>query len=94
MSESKRYKANPVVSYGEEEDGAVLFNPDTDDTVIVNITGRILWNLLKTPHTMEELSEHLTEKYQDISIEQVTEDVTQFVRALTPDFISEVDKND
>ena len=91
MSNPKRYKANPVVSYGEEEDGAVLFNPDTDDTVIINITGQILWDLLKTPHTVEELSEHLTIKYQDVSIEQVTEDVTQFVQALIPDFLSEVD---
>lgn len=91
MNKTKRYQVNPVVSYGEEEDGAVLFNPDTDDTVIINTTGQILWNLLKTPHTVEELSEHLTEKYQNISIEQVTEDVTQFVQALIPDFLSEVD---
>lgn len=92
MSASKCYQTNPDVSYGEEEEGAVLFNPDTDDTVIINITGRILWNFLEKPRTIEEMSLYLSDKYEGVPIEQITEDVNQFIQDLKSDFLVEVDK--
>ena len=47
MNQEKRYQVNPVVSCGDEEDGAILYNPDTDDSSVVNLSGRELWNFLK-----------------------------------------------
>ena len=46
MSKSKYYQANSDVSCGEEWDGAILFNPNTEDTVIINITGLIRYPVL------------------------------------------------
>jgi hypothetical protein len=89
MSESKHYQANPVVSCGEEEDGAVLFNPDTDDTAILNFSGQMIWKFLEQPRTVEEMIDFLAKEYPDVSIEQATEDVNQFVEALKPDFLIE-----
>ena len=41
MSE-KTYRANEVVSCVDEgEDGAMLYNPDKDETVLLNPSGRI-----------------------------------------------------
>jgi hypothetical protein len=94
MSESKRYQANPVVSCGDEEDGAVLFNPDTDDTTIVNLTGRALWAFLEAPRTVDEMAAHLVEAYPGVSAEQAAEDAAQFVQTLTPDFLLETDDDD
>ena len=40
MSTSTSFKANPVISFKDEGDeGAVLYNPDTDKVVIVNTVG-------------------------------------------------------
>lgn len=91
MNPLKRYIANPVVSCGDEEDGAVLFNADVDDTAIVNLTGRALWAFLETPRTVDEMAAHLVETYRDVTAEQAAEDADQFVQSLRPDFLLEVD---
>ena len=94
MKSPTRYMANPNVSCGDEQDGAVLFNPDADDTAVVNLTGRALWALLETPRTIDEMAAYLAETYQDVSTKQATEDVTQFVQSLAPDFLLEMDDGD
>lgn len=91
MNPLKRYVANPVVSCGDEEDGAVLFNPDTDDTAIVNLTGRALWAFLETLRTVDEMAAYLVQTYRDVQAEQAAEDAAQFVQSLSPDFLLEVD---
>lgn len=90
MIQHKRYQANPVVSCGTEEDGAVLYNPDTDDTSMVNLTGRELWFFLKTAHSAGEIVEHLVQNYRDVSVEQATEDTNHFIESLAPDFLLEI----
>lgn len=92
MDESIRYLANPVVSLRDEaEDGALLFNPDTDDLVVINPTGRIIWLLLANPHSREEIAAHLTTVYQGVGLEQALQDVEQFIQALRPGFVLETE---
>jgi len=93
MTELKRYQANPAVSCGDEEDGAVLYNPDTDDTTIVNLPGRALWAFLgmETPHTVDEMAAYLMETYRDVAAEQAAEDAARFARSLLPNFVLEAD---
>ena len=94
MTNTVYYKASPVVSCGDEgEEGAVLFNPDIDDTIIVNLTGKHLWYLLETPQTAEQLVVHLTEIYPDAPPDSVVNDVRQFLDTLLPDFIEVVEGN-
>ena len=40
----KRYAVNPAVSLREELDGALLYNPDTDEVLLINGTGRLIWD--------------------------------------------------
>lgn len=89
MTGTSRYQANPVVSCGDEEDGAVLYNPDTDDTTIINLPGRVLWGFMETPRTVGEMAEHLMAVYCDVAAEQAAEDAAQFVRSLLPNFVLE-----
>lgn len=93
MNPPARYTANPAVSCGDEHDGAVLFNPDTNDTTIVNLTGRALWAFLETPRTIDEMAVYLVETYQGATAEQATKDATQFVQSLVPDFLLEANED-
>lgn len=91
MSTEKTYQANPVVSCGVEEDGAILYNPDTDGSSIINLSGLELWNLFQTPKTVSEIAEYLVHTYREVTIEQAAEDTKLFIDTLTPDFLSETE---
>jgi hypothetical protein len=87
MSE-KTYRVNEVVSCVDEgEDGAMLYNPDKDDTVLLNQSGRIIWALLAAPQTLGDIAKHLAATYPGLTREQAVEDAEQFLKSMTPDFI-------
>ena len=49
------FQANEVVScVDEEEDGAMLYNPDEDESVMLNPSGRTVWTFLAEPRTLDE----------------------------------------
>jgi hypothetical protein len=84
---SGRIVAGPVVSCRPEEDGALLFNPDTDTTLLINSTGLIVWQFLKDPHSVEEILAHLLESFTDITDKtSVKRDIEAFLEDLKPDF--------
>ncbi len=91
---TRQYVANPVVSCREEEGGAVLFNPDTDDMVIINPTGRVIWDFLATPRNTVQVAAHVVEKFQGVSPEQAATDAEAFLQSLLPDFILEAEGTD
>jgi hypothetical protein len=83
MSDARRYLANPDVSCREEEpEGALLFNPDTEAIMVVNSTGLLIWQVLDQPRTLDEIVAHLLEVCEDIPMDRVTADVSEFVQAL------------
>jgi hypothetical protein len=87
MSE-KTYRANDVVSCVDEgEDGAMLYNPDKDDTVLLNPSGRSIWALLAAPRTLAEIAGHLTAAYPGVEREQAAQDADKFIQSLLPDFV-------
>jgi hypothetical protein len=84
----KTYRAIEVVSCVDEgEDGAMLYNPDKDATVLLNPSGRSIWALLAVPRTLDEIARHLTATYPSVTLEEATQDATEFLASLTPDFI-------
>lgn len=88
MSE-RTYRANEVVSCVDEgEDGAMLYNPDKDDTVVLNPSGRCIWALLSAPRTLEEIAGHLATAYPDVTVEQARKDAEQFMQVLVPTFVT------
>jgi hypothetical protein len=82
------YRANEVVSCADEdEDGALLYNPDKDETVLLNPTGRSIWALLAAPRTLDDIAGHLTATYPSVTREQAMQDADKFIQSLLPDFI-------
>ncbi len=82
------YRVNEVVSCADEdEDGAMLYNPDKDETVLLNPTGRSIWALLGAPRTLDEVADHLTATYPGVTSEQALQDADKFIQSLLPDFV-------
>jgi hypothetical protein len=82
------YRANEVVSCVDEgDDGAMLYNPDKDDTVVLNPSGRCVWAMLSAPRAIDEIVSHLATVYPDVTPEQARKDAEQFIQSLVPDFV-------
>jgi hypothetical protein len=83
-----RYLANSVVSCRDEgEDGALLFNPDLDGAALINPTGRLIWDILVLPRSVEEITNLLAEKLNITDASVVARDVDAFLKTLQPDYI-------
>jgi len=84
--------ANPVVSCRiEGGEGALLFNPDTDDTLLINLSGLSVWKFLAQPHTVDDIISYLITTFSgSLDRSAVKQDVETFICELAPDFISEV----
>ena len=91
---TRHYVVNPVVSCREEEGGAVLFNPDTDDMVIINPSGQVIWDFLATPRNTAQVAAQVVEQFQGVSPEQAATDAEAFFQSLLPDFILETEGTD
>jgi len=76
----------------EEPEGAVLFNPINDNVRIINPTGLVIWQALDAfPRKKGELVEYILMKYTDAAVDQVIQDVNEFVDELNAvGFIGEV----
>jgi len=93
MDENTKLMANPDVSCRvEDEDGAILFNPDTDSTQIINPIGLDIWRALERhPKTLSDVVSHIKNLYNDAPSDQVSKDVEEFIMNLhTKGFIGEI----
>jgi hypothetical protein len=76
----KRFQANPDVGCREEgPDGALLFNADTDATLVINPTGLLIWRALGRARTQDEIVANLLALCDDVPLEQVSADVDEFL---------------
>ena len=79
-TDATQYVVNPDVSCREEgPDGALLFNPDTDQVLVVNPTGLLIWQALERPRTLVEVAAALVEQCDNVPADQVEQDARDFV---------------
>jgi hypothetical protein len=71
---------NPALVLREEEDGAILYDPDTGEVRILNPTAVAVCKLLDGRRTMAKVIDALGETYEDLD-----EDAGEQVLALTRD---------
>jgi hypothetical protein len=71
---------NPdVVLHEEDPDGALVFNPDTDQIKVLNQTGFFVWRLCDGGHDMERIIARVRETFDGVPEDQVLVQVQDFV---------------
>ncbi len=84
---------NPDVVLREEDpdEGALLFNPDTNQVKVINTTGLFIWLQCSVARTLDEIVTEVQKGFDEVPSEQVAEDVKGFMNdMLTSGFIGEV----
>ena len=78
-----KFLVNPEVSFRQEDDdGGILFNPDTDSLEIINPVAVAIWTFLAAPRTQAEVVAHLCEVCEGTARAQVEQDVDGFIGSL------------
>lgn len=68
MEVNKRYPiANSTIVFREEfDDWAILFDPDTNETLGMNPVSAFLWKKLDGQHNQEDILKLVKENYDDV----------------------------
>jgi len=92
--QSPRYLRNPDVVIREEDpDGALVFNPDTDQIKVLNQTGFFIWQLCDGSHDKEGIVRCVRESFDKVPEDQVSGQVEDFVNdMLSAGFIGTVEE--
>jgi hypothetical protein len=81
--ESACYVQNPDVILREESDsGALLFNPDTGQVILLNETALFIWGLCDGTRTLADIMAEVAENFDDVPEAQLNSDLMSFVEGL------------
>ena len=85
------YKTNPDVVLREEDpEGALLFNPDTNQIRVLNLTGLFIWKLLDGTKDLKSIKERVLEAFEAVPDES-DEHISAFLNDIkAAEFITEV----
>ena len=88
------YAANPEVVLREEDgENGLLFNPDTDQIVVVNSTGLFVWKSLASSRPLAAVAAALQESFPGAQPAEAAADVEEFVAMLAQNgFIQVVER--
>jgi hypothetical protein len=89
-----KYLCNPdVVLREEDEDGGLLFDPDTNGVKVLNTTGLFIWKEFNAPNTRSEVAQALLKNYEGATLEVVESDLQEFLAGMLENgFIGEVEQ--
>ncbi len=83
VSTPTQYLCNPdVVLREEDEDGGLLFNPDTNQVKVINTTGLFIWQQCGQARTLDEIVAEVQKGFDEVPAEQVAQDVQDFVEGM------------
>jgi len=84
MSNSENiFLRNPdVVLREEDEDGGLLFNPDTNQVKVLNSTGLFIWKQLECAKQVDTIASSLQLYFSETPEEVVVTDVQDFIDGL------------
>jgi hypothetical protein len=84
---SEIYKQNANIILRDEKDEAFLFNPDNADIVVLNSTGRFIWELCNGNNTKKDIRDKLLGDFE-VSCDEADKDLSTFLGSLLEkDFI-------
>jgi hypothetical protein len=80
VSTSIQYLCNPdVVLREEDEDGGLLFNPDTNQVKVINSTGLFIWKQFGSAQEVPAVIAAIQAEFEDVPQEAVAADVQTFL---------------
>jgi hypothetical protein len=83
VQESVQYICNPdVVLREEDEDGGLLFNPDTNQVKVVNTTGLFIWKKFAGVNTREAVARSILDHFEEAEAETVQTDLEEFLEEM------------
>jgi hypothetical protein len=76
-----QFLRNPDVVLREEDpdEGALLFNPDTNQVKVINTTGLFIWQQCGVARTLNEIVTEVQKGFDEVPSDQVAQDVQEFV---------------
>lgn len=75
-----RYLQNPDVVLREEDpDGGLLFNPDTNQIRVLNLTGLFVWRLCDGTHDLPAIVAAMQEAFDQVPAGEVAAQVQAYV---------------
>jgi PqqD family protein of HPr-rel-A system len=74
--------ANPELTVDQEDDGALLFHPESGEVQVLNETGAYLFGLLDGSHSREDLVDCLMSRFEIGDRQAAERDVDEFLTAL------------
>ena len=78
-----RYMRNPdVVLREEDEDGALIFNPDTNQIKVINPTGLFIWQQCDGSKSLEGVVSAVQETFDEVPGDEVQDQVKIFIDGL------------
>jgi len=79
----QRFIRNPdVVLHEEDPDGALFYNPDTDQIRVLNQTGFFVWQLCDGNHDMQGLVTGVRDSFDKVPDDKVSAQVEDFVNEM------------
>lgn len=82
MNNKVEYLRNPDVALrDEDQSGSMLFNPDTGEVLVINETGRFIWDLCASWTSIEDMVLGFRKNYEDLP-EDIHGEVSRFVTAM------------
>jgi hypothetical protein len=83
MGRDLQYIQNPDVVLREEgEEGAILFNTDTDQLVLVNPVGLFIWKLCNGRRSLDEIAAYVRNAFEDVPEGGVVDHVKEFITGM------------
>lgn len=77
------YIKNPDVVLREEDiDGALLFNPDTNQIKVLNTTGLFIWKLCEKKHNIANIIKALKNSFDQVPDDKASEQVKTFINEM------------
>jgi hypothetical protein len=90
-----QFLRNPDVVLREEDpdEGALLFNPDTNQVKVINTTGLFIWQQCGEALTLDDIVAEVQKGFEEVPSDQMTLDVKEFVDGMVSSgFIGMVEK--
>lgn len=83
LMKDKLLMCNPdVVLREEDEDGGLLFNPDTNQVKVVNTTGLFIWKKFLTVNNPEKVTSAVLKNFEEAVVADVQTDLDEFLNEM------------